>query len=216
MSSLGNSFIMILGVLMGETSWKMVQHAFQVFFRCYLTFSYSCLSLPTSSSHTCKIGFLCVFSCNFWDGCRTLAGPEFDMWLVSLVYHLESWVGQLKVLFFVWTFASFFIFTVNHSHVLSGIQISNRYIGFLFAASVHSILLNLLFALSSAWLSESWLTSAPIFIELLLKFTADTSSAKSRENCLEEYFAPHTNRSQNNMHINTQTQNRAYTNEWMN
>lgn len=125
----------------------MVQQAFQVFFYWSLTFSLTFIYFL--SSHTCKIGFLCVcFLGTFGIVVELLLAWNLICEWCS-VYPLKSWVGQLKGLFFVWTFVSFFIFTVNHNNFLSDIQISNRYTGFLFVASVHSVLLNLLFALFS-------------------------------------------------------------------
>lgn len=84
-------------------------------------------------------------------------------------------------------------------------EISAVYLRFLSAVSVHSILLNLLFALSSTSLSESWLTSAPIFIEVSLKFSADVSPAKSRR-IAQRNILGHTRRSQNSTHVPMQAQ----------
>lgn len=56
---------------------------------------------------------------------------------------------------------------------------------FIFTHSTFSPLFYLTFS--------SWLTSAPIFIEVSLKFSAYMNPAKHGENCLEEYSAPHTN-----------------------
>lgn len=62
-------------------------------------------------------------------------------------------------------------------------------------ACVHSILLNPPLSLSSIWLSASCLTSAPIFIKVSLKFTADMSLTKHRESCFPDYIVPRTNSS---------------------